>query len=64
MTLYETCKKIIEEHQYMKYKGCAIDAVTAKAVVTVIDALSSENQAEVEKIPVPKFISFVWKQVK
>jgi len=54
----------MKNKQMMKYQKQSIDLTTANAILTVINSLSPKNQAKVDKIPINKFIDFVWKVIR
>lgn len=64
MSLKQTCELIAKNKQMMKYQKQSIDLTTANAILTAINSLSLKNQAKVDKIPINKFIDFVWKVIK
>ena len=65
MTFKQTIQRIVDNHQYMRYKNVTIDAFTAQHILEVINNLSPKNQASVEKMVKTqegfnKFLAFVW----
>lgn len=55
-------RQIVDKHQYDHIDGVLVDAFSASAMVAVYDALSSENQAKAESLPVATFANFAIKQ--
>ncbi len=60
----EKLRRIVSQHQADKVDGRMVDVQTANALVLVHDALSPENQAKFDKVPLPKLVDFAWKNVK
>lgn len=55
---------IVDNHQYKKVQGLIVDAVTARMVLTVFNALSPENQKKAQTMDLRKFVEFGWRCVK
>ena len=65
---YDLAKRVVTDLQFQPapspgYGGVILDLFTASAVVTVCEALSPQNLAKVDAVPLPVFLDFVWKQV-
>ncbi len=54
---------IVEHHQHGKVEGVRVDATTARAIVSVHDALNAENQAKFLAMPIGRMADVAWKLV-
>ena len=57
-------KKIAKTHTAGKIGGQIVDAYTAGGLVKLYDKLSEKNRPKFERLPLPKLVEFMWKQVK
>ena len=58
-------KAIVAHHQAATIDGFWVDAQTANALVTVFDALKTdEARAKFERLPLPRLVDFAWKHVR
>lgn len=57
-------RQIVGQHQAGNFAGQKIDAMTARAILTVYDALSPENRKKYLMMPVTKMASFAFKMVR
>lgn len=60
---YETAKAVVESNQAQKIEGTTLDTTSAQALITVYEALSADNQAKFDSIPLDKLMEFVWSKV-
>lgn len=60
----DKCREIIKSHQFQEINGVVVDAQTARAIITVYDALSPENQEKFASMSIGKMSSIAWKLVK
>jgi len=56
-------RRIVEERQYAKIEGVAVDLFTASAIIQVYDKLNDQNKAKLAAMPVPKIAAVVWKLI-
>lgn len=63
-TVIDVARRIVKNKQYEKYKGMMLDGFTANAIVQVYDKVSDSMKAKLEKLPLPKLVSIVWKVMK
>ena len=63
-TVIDVAKRIVKNKQYEKYKGMMLDGFTANAIMKVYDAVNEKMKAKLEKLPLPKLVSIVWKVIK
>lgn len=67
MTVIETARRIVRDHQAEEVQGVLLDAFTASMLVQVHDALNETNQRKLEKrleADVVKGVDLCWKLVK
>ena len=57
-------KKIAKTHTAGKIGGQIVDAYTAGGLVKLYDKLSEKNRPKFERLPLPKLVDFMWKQVQ
>ena len=57
-------QKIVKTHTAGKIDGQTVDAFTAGGLVKLYDSLSEKNRPKFERLPLPKLVDFMWKQVK
>ena len=58
-------KAIVAHHQAATIDGLLVDAAAANALVTVFDALKTdEARAKFERLPLPRLVDFAWKHVR
>tara|TARA_B100001250_G_C19676694_1_gene733963 strand:- start:201 stop:1109 length:909 start_codon:yes stop_codon:yes gene_type:complete len=57
-------KRIVDNHQNEKIQGVRVDATTANAVLKVYNALSPKHQRTMEKLPIKKLVTIVWRLIK
>ena len=57
-------KKIAKTHTAGKIDGQIVDAYTAGGLVKLYDKLSEKNRPKFERLPLPKLVDFMWKQVQ
>ena len=57
-------RNILKGHTAGKIDGQIVDAFTAGGLVKLYDGLSEKNHAKFERLPLPKLVEFMWKQVK
>jgi hypothetical protein len=61
---YDIAKQVVESHTAGELPGgILLDSFTASALVQVYEALSSENQAKFDEIPLDKLVAFVMSHV-
>lgn len=54
-------RKIVADKQYGMVEGMTMDIFTASHLIAVHDALSPENQAKFDSIPLPRLVDFAFK---
>ncbi len=54
-------RKVVQDKQYATVDGMILDLFTASAIVAVYDALSPENKAKVEGLPLERMAEFALK---
>lgn len=57
-------RKIVTDWQCARVEGLLVDGTTARAIITVYDALNERNKAELASFPVRKMASIAWKLVR
>ena len=55
---------IAEHHQAEEMEGHLMDATTARMLMTLYQALSPENRARFDSVPLPKLVAFGWSKVQ
>ena len=60
----EVAKRIVKNKQYEKYKGMMLDLFTANAIVQVHDKVNDTMKKKLEKLPLPKLVTLVYKVIK
>lgn len=62
-TYIVAARRVLANSQYETVDGAILDGVTAKAMVTVWEALSDEQRAVLagKAMPLTKYVTFVWK---
>ena len=63
-TPIDVARRIVKNQQYEKYKGMMLDGFTANAIMKVYDKVNDQMKAKLEKLPLPKLVSIVWKVMK
>jgi len=63
-TAIDVARRIVKNKQYEKYKGVMLDGYTANAIMKVYDAVNDSMKAKLEKLPLNKLVSIVWKVMK
>lgn len=56
-------RAIVQDHQYGDVDGQMVDVTTARAILTVLDALSPERKETYLSMPVSRMADFAWKAV-
>ncbi len=64
MTKIEKFEAIVKRGQNNKIDGVRVDLFSAGAVMAVYNALSPENRAKYEAMPVPKMVVLAFKLLK
>lgn len=59
----DTIRQILESSQSQTVDGMLVDIQTANVLVQVFDALSPENQAKIDQVPLDKLVDWAWKRV-
>ena len=57
-------RKILKGHTAGKIDGQIVDAFTAGGLVKLYDKLDEKNHPKFERLPLPKLVEFMWKQVR
>ena len=57
-------RNILKGHTAGKIDGQIVDAFTAGGLVKLYDQLDKKNHPKFERLPLPKLVEFMWKQVK
>jgi len=57
-------RKILKGHTAGKIDGQIVDAFTAGGLVKLYDGLSEKNHQKFERLPLPKLVDFMWKQMR
>ena len=60
----EVAKRIVKNKQHEKYKGMMLDLFTANAIVQVHDKVNDTMKKKLEKLPLPKLVTLVYKVMK
>jgi hypothetical protein len=63
-TPIDVARRIVKNQQYEKYKGMMLDGFTANAIMKVYDKVNDKMKAKLEKLPLPKLVSIVWKVMR
>lgn len=58
----DVLRQIVQGHQAQEIDGQLVDAQTANLLVQVHDALSPENQAKFDSVPLQKLVELGWKR--
>ena len=59
---YEAAKQATETQTAGTIEGALLDTFTASALVAVYEAMSPENQARFDSIPLDKLVAFCFQQ--
>ena len=59
----DTIRQILESSQSQTVDGMLVDIQTANVLVQVFDALSPENQAKVDQVPLDRLVEWAWSKV-
>ena len=57
-------RNILKGHTAGKIDGQIVDAFTAGGLVKLYDQLDKKNHPKFERLPLPKLVDFMWKQVR
>lgn len=60
---YETAKQVVETGQAGEIEGHALDSTSAKALIAGYEALTPENQARFDQVPLDQLMKIIWKNV-
>jgi len=57
-------RQVVTSWQCARVEGLLVDGTTARAIVTVYDALNETNKAKMATLPVRKMAAVAWKLVR